>query len=400
MLIEIIIAIALGILFGTLTGLMPGIHINLIAAILLSLTATLSKVAPLSLAVFIISLAITHTFLDFIPSIYLGAPDEDSFLSVLPGHEFLLEGEGHQAVLLTLYGSLIATLIIILISPFFILLLPSFYSLISFAIPFVLIFISLFMILREKEYLLSFIIFSLAGFLGYYSLNLPIKEPLLPLLTGLFGASTIIISLKNNSKPKKQKISSFNKLNLTKKETFRAFLASSISAPLCSFLPGIGSGHAALIGSEIIPQSKKGFLLMLGTINTIVMGLSFVTLFAIDRTRTGAAVAVKELIPLLDYEILLILLLTILVAGIISFFLGIYLSKSFANWITRIDYKKISYAVLLILLIINIIFTNYLGLLVLATATALGIFCILSNSRRTNLMGSIIIPVIIYYLTN
>ena len=33
------------------------------------------------------------TFIDFIPSIFLGCPDTDTELSILPGHELLKKGE-------------------------------------------------------------------------------------------------------------------------------------------------------------------------------------------------------------------------------------------------------------------------------------------------------------------
>ena len=65
--------------------------------------------------------------MDFIPSIFLGAPDEDSLLSILPGHKLLLRGRGYFAIIFTLYGSLTALPIIILFTPIFLFLLPKFY---------------------------------------------------------------------------------------------------------------------------------------------------------------------------------------------------------------------------------------------------------------------------------
>jgi TctA family transporter len=39
-------------------------------------------------------------------------------------------------------------------------------------------------------------------------------------------------------------------------------------------------------------------------------------------------------------------------------------------------------------------------LTILFTSAALGIFCILSGTRRIQLMGALILPTIIYYLFN
>lgn len=238
----------------------------------------------------------------------------------------------------------------------------------------------------------------LAGFLGFASLNLPVKQPLLPLLTGLFGTSALIISLKEKTKIPEQTATPLKQIKINKKEFFKSTISSIISAPLCSFLPGIGSGHAAVIGSEIIPQSTRGFMFLLGAINTIVMGLSFVTLFVIDRTRTGAAVAIKEILKEVSIQNLTAILIATILAGLISALLGIKISKIFSKNINKISYAKISTAVIILLIMINLIFSNLLGLLVLLTGTALGIFTIKSGVRRINLMGCLLVPTIIFYL--
>lgn len=398
MLIEIIIALFVGILAGTFTGLAPGIHINLIASLLVLSIDKFQAFPLIAAAVFVTAMSITHTFLDFIPSIYLGAPEEDTFLSILPGHELLRDGKGHEAVVITLYGSLAALIIIILFTPLFIKFLPQFYNAIKYAIPFVLIFISLYLILRESNFITSLIVFLLSGILGFLTFNLPVKDPLLPLLTGLFGTSALVISIKDKVKIKEQEISSLKNIKLGKKEFFKSSLAAIISAPLCSFLPGIGSGHAATIGSEIIPQTRRGFLFLNGAINTVIMALSFVTVYAIGKARSGSAAAIDQILKTITLQDLTIILITIVISGIISFFLGVKISKIFAKSLNKINYNKLTIWVILTLIIVNLIFSNWLGLLVLITGTSLGVFTILSNSRRINLMGSLIIPTIIYYL--
>ena len=403
MLIELIIALLIGILAGTFTGLAPGIHINLISTILIASLSTvpfLNTISPIALAIFITSMAITHSFLDFIPSIYLGAPDEDSFLSVLPGHQLLKQGRGHEAVILTLQGSLTALIIIIVFIPIFIFILPAIHQSLTQILPFVLIFASLYLILREQEFLISLTVFILAGFLGLITFNLPVKEPLLPLLTGLFGASALIISLKTESqKLTKQKITKIKDIKLTKKQFLKSSLAASISAPLCSFLPGIGSGHAAVIASEIHETDARSFLFLVGAINTIVIALSFITVYSINKTRSGAAVAVKEILKSISIQDLTAITATIFISGILSFIIGIKISKIVAKNINKASYKLLSIITLIILLGVNLIFSNLLGILVLITSTSLGIFTILSNSRRINLMAALLIPTIVFYLT-
>ena len=115
--IEILFPLILGILAGTITGLIPGIHVNLISLLLFSFSSWLLRFFEISaLFVFIVAMAITHTFLDFIPSIFLGAPDDDTALSVLPGHSLLLQGRGYEAVMLTLKGSFYSLFLVFILT--------------------------------------------------------------------------------------------------------------------------------------------------------------------------------------------------------------------------------------------------------------------------------------------
>jgi putative membrane protein len=343
-------------------------------------------------------MSITHTFTDFITSIFLGAPEEDSFLSILPGHQLLLEGKGHEAYVLTLYGSLTALIVILIFTPVFIKILPTIYSTMQIAIPFILIFISFYLIFREENFILSIIIFLLAGFLGFLAFNLPVKQPLMPLLSGLFGLSSLILSIKTKSQIPKQEITPITKIRLKAKEFLKSLAAILISAPFCSFLPGIGSGHAATIGSEIIPQDRRGFLFLVGATNTIMMGLSFIAVYSIGKARSGSAAIIKQILGKITQGDLTIIIITIIISGIAAAIIGINLSKLCAKHLMKINYFYLNIFTILTLLIVNLIFSNWLGLIILITSTALGIFTVLSDSRRINLMGALIIPAVMYYL--
>ena len=407
MLIQIISFLLLGILAGTLTGLIPGIHINLIGIFLISLSATLlSSIPPIYFVVFVVAMAITHTFVDFIPSVFLGCPDTDTELSVLPGHELLKKGEGYQAVLLTCYGSILAIFTLILIAFPSILILSQIYNFIKGLIPFFLILISIILISLERKKFTALGVFLLTGFLGWSVLNMEINQPLLPLLTGLFGGSMLVLSIKNKIKIPKQEITNPSIIN--PRPIAGAFLGSLIASPICSFLPGVGSEQAAIIGNTISRSDKKGFLVLIGATNTLVMGFSFISLYLISKTRTGAAVAIKEIIGIPSMNILILILTITLISGLISFFLTKNLAKLFSQKITKINYTKISITTLIVLgfvvflssglLIGEKITSGFFGLVVLGISTLTGIYCIQTGVRRTNMMGCLIIPTIIFYL--
>jgi len=394
MLIEIILALLLGITAGTFTGLIPGIHINLISALIIPFTLISSiSINPLYLIIFVVAMSITHTFLDFIPSIFLGCPDTDTELSILPGHKLLKKGFGYEAVLLTCYGSFAAIFILVIITVPSVFIISKLYDTIKILIPYLLIVSSIFLILTERNKISALLVFTLSGILGLCVLNIStLKEPLLPLLTGLFGCSMLIMSIKNKTKIAKQKITK-PKTNL-----FRPLIGAIIASPLCSFLPGLGSGQAAIIGNTISKTNDKNFLILLGATNTLVMGFSFISLYTISKTRTGAAVAIHNLIGEFSIKILILILSTTLIAGIISFFLTIYLAKIFSIQITKVNYTKISLTTLIFLGIIVFLASGLIGLFILFVSTLTGIYCISFKVRRTNMMGCLLLPTIIIYL--
>jgi len=405
MLIQFIIIILLGVASGTLTGLLPGIHINLVSVFITSIFVShFTSIPPINLIIFITAMAITHTFIDFIPSVFLGCPDTDTELSILPGHEMLKQGKGHEAILLSLIGSTSAILIILLLTPITIFLLPKIYPYLKISIPYILILVTSSIIIREKNKFNAIIILLLTGFLGFFVLhNQFIKEPLLPLLTGLFGGSMLALSIHQNMKIPKQKIQKIkNILPRTKykiKQILKPLLGSIIASPLCCFMPGLGSGQATIMGSQIVNIDKKDFLILVGATNTLVMALSLIALYSFNITRTGAAVAIKELaVAGLIPKDLILILLTIFIVGIINFFWTIFLSKKFAKTIEKIPYTTLSILTLIFVATIVFTFSDYSGLLVFIISTAIGLLGINLGVRRVNFMGCLLLPTILFYL--
>ena len=399
MLLQIFLFLFLGIFAGTITGLTPGIHINLVGALVVSLTTSViffSLTNPIYLVIFITAMAITHTFVDFIPSIFLGCPNDDTALTVLPGHELLLEGKGFQAIKLASLGALTGIIILILSSFPLFLIISSLYNKIKFFIPWILILVSISLIFGEEKKFLAFFVFMLSGILGWNVLNFQtLKEPLLPLLTGLFGASTILISIKSKTKIPEQKP---NEKLIYKGNFLKNSFAAFIFSPLAIFLPALGSGQIALIGNSIARQDKKGFLFLQGAVNSLAMGYSFLALSTISKTRTGSAAAIEQLIGIPSSKIFILILITALISGIASYFLSLKLGKIFLKIINHFNYSKISIFILILLIIITFIFSGIFGLMVLTASASMGIYGILSGVRRTNLMGCLLVPTILYYI--
>ncbi len=146
--LEIILFLFLGILIGVIMGLIPGIHPNMIV-LAVPLLASFS-IGNLPLLAFIVAIGITNTMIDFIPSIFFGAPESGKELSTLPGHRMLMRGHGYDAIKLTVVGGVGAVIFIALLLPLLILIVPIAFVTLRPIIYLLLLAIVLLMILTEK----------------------------------------------------------------------------------------------------------------------------------------------------------------------------------------------------------------------------------------------------------
>lgn len=81
--IELVIACFIGILIGTATGMIPGIHVNTAGAILFAAsTFLLTFLSPEFLCVLMVAMSIAHALIEFIPSMLLGVPQEGTATSI------------------------------------------------------------------------------------------------------------------------------------------------------------------------------------------------------------------------------------------------------------------------------------------------------------------------------
>ncbi|MBW3013871.1 tripartite tricarboxylate transporter permease [Candidatus Woesearchaeota archaeon] len=399
---EIFLAILCGIGAGIVTGLIPGIHVNLVSLIVLSSASFfLAFTSPFVLVIFIIALAVTHTFLDFIPSALLGVPDADTALSVLPAHRLVMEGRAYECIKLTVIGSLLSVLTSIAFIPIMILLMPLIYEYISKYIGHVLVIVVAFMIIKERTKHRIFwaaFIFFVSGTLGYVVLNFPgIKDPLFPLLSGLFGMSMLINSLFENSVIPKQRVT--EDLDVSKKVTVKSLAAGTIAGSATGLLPGLGAAQASIIASTIVGDiGVLGYLMLQGAINTVNFLLSLVTLYTIEKARNGAIVAVLEIIGRIELsQLCAIVAATLIVAGIATY-LALNCARVFSNLISTVNYKLLCITIILCTFVLVFIFSGFLGLFVLLISTSVGLIPIHLGIGKNHGMGCLMLPVIIYFL--
>lgn len=399
MFFEIILATLLGTFAGTFTGLAPGIHVNLVAVLLLTLSpALLQFTTPIALVAFIIAMAVTHTFLDFLPSIYLGAPDADTALAVLPGHKLLLHGRGFEAVKLSVIGSLLSLILACALIPF---LLPLVASMQSYLKPHLGILIALiigFMIFKDDRWQWNLAVFLLSGSLGLIVLNLPmLDDPLFPMLSGLFGISTLLLSLNEQIRlPYQMETES---LEIQRQKVLTATIGGTAVGFLTAFFPGLGPAQGAVLASQFLRRlGDYGFLMLVGGIGTVNFVLSLVTWAQLDKARNGAVAAAMELLSPLTPQVLALLVAVALIAGSIAAWLALKLARLFAKWIVKIPYPKLILIVMALVVLLVTVLTGPIGLTVLIVSTCIGLIPAVKHVPRNHAMGCLLLPVVLYFL--
>lgn len=395
--IEIYIAILLGCIAGTITGITPGVHLNLVSVLIISSSAfLLSLTSATAIGVFIIAMSILHTFTNAIPSIFLGAPEESTALAVLPGHSLLLQGRGYEAVKLTLIGGLFGLITVILLLPLLIIIIPVVYSSISNYIALILILISVYLIFRDKLKYWALIVFFISGTLGLVTLNLPIKNPLFPLLSGLFGISGLLLSIKDKVNIPKQEIKSDI---LPKKELAKSISSGVIASILVGLLPGVGSGQAAIVASSFSKEwSKRSWLILVGSIDTITMFLSIVGYYTIQKARSGSIVAISKLMKEFTLNDLILFVGVSLVVAFIAVVITLTIARFASIVMTKINYQLTCISIILLIVILSFVLCGFTGFLVLLVSTFIGLLPALKGIGRTHLMGCLILPVILYFI--
>ena len=411
---ELVIACLLGVGIGTITGMTPGIHVNTAGAIIFAVsTILLSFVNPEFLCVLMVSMSIAHALLEFVPSMLLGVPEEGTALTVLPGHKMVLEGRSKEAIRIVSIGGFGAIIVTILLLPIFAIVLPPTYELLKPVTWILLLIASIYLIYKVtstlKGFLWSLLLFILSGILGWIIFQAPLSSgiSLMCLFSGLFGISTIIFSLNDNSTIPHQ--NKFYELDLDSAK-IKSIITGGTTGAILGFLPGFGPAQGSVIAQYASGQSNNddenttNFLLAISGLNTSDCLFSLIAIYLIGNPRSGIAVYMSYLISEFNLSHLIVFIFASLIAVSLSLALCLKLGDSFSKLMSGINYRKLSIAVIILQVILLYIFGLYYQAplpyltLMLITSTAMGLLPHYLDVGKSHLMGVLIIPAIIIYM--
>ncbi|MBR5142815.1 MAG: tripartite tricarboxylate transporter permease [Methanocorpusculum sp.] len=390
-----------GVILGNLSGLIPGLHTNTFAAAISAASVPLALVFGADgICCLLISCMIVHTFLDAVPSTFIGVPDADTVLSVLPAHQLYLSGKGEEAVRLSALGSLWGFVYAIPLFAAFYFVLPMFQTEIDWAIGLVILTAAGLLIVFSKTPFWALLMFLVSGLLGVFSMRFSYfsfgvfgaGEVLLPLLTGLFGIPVLLHALRANPAYAEQ---SFSGIFVSKKETAVNTIKGTFAGAIVGWLPGFSSGTAnALLAfhrSGDYELNPRGYLLSTSAANTANAVLGLAALYAVGRMRSGALAAVAEF-PLPN---IFMLLAAAGASAAAAYMLTVLFSKT-GKYIAKVNQKMLSASVLTFLIILTAVFCGPFGLMILILSTAVGWIPAKLGIPRLYCMGAIMLPVMLF----
>ncbi|HIH00938.1 TPA: hypothetical protein HA259_02480 [Thermoplasmata archaeon] len=442
---------------GFCTGLVPGLHVNNLAAIVVASSSSAvafftllvgndeSALPGLMVSCFLVSALVAHMFSEAIVSTYLGIPSGDT-VSLLPAHRLAKSGLGACAVRVSAQGSLFGVVAGIVLLPPICFLLGSpvdAYSSLKSVMGVLVVLLSAVLLLSEgvnrqrpvRRVVLATVFFTLSGTIGlivldsnYFACQLPDfpwmardfvgrSSLLLPMFAGLFGVPTVLLSIQSEPRIRSSSRARGDAGDdLSVKASARDLGFMSLGGLLVGWIPGMTSGSSATLCSlgtkRALPEGGTNseaarFIWLYSAVASMGAVLSVGALFAIARARSGIMQAVEffygssvdGMLDLHSSEPLVALLLAMLLSAVVSHAVMVALSGRTLESVQHILCSRTTaFASLGFVVSLVLVLTGTRGGLILVTSVSLGLLPPTLGLRRIDLMGCILVPIAATFL--
>ncbi|WP_264555918.1 tripartite tricarboxylate transporter permease [Halocatena marina] len=387
-----------GVVLGTVSGLIPGIHANNMAFVLAAVAPSIPG-PPTLVGSAMLAAGVVHTFLDIIPALALGVPDPAMAASALPGHRLVLEGRGGEALRLSALGSGLAIVLAVPLSIPVTEAMVTVYPTISAHLSIVLGSAALLLIWTESTQrgrVGGVVAFASSTGLGLLTLDLSVQAPLdvgsmlTPLFTGLFGAPVLLEAMGGNGVPEQVGV----EITLSRRIVGGLGTIGTVCGAVVGYIPGVSSAIAATLALVAVPgrYGGRGFIVATSGVNTANTVFALFALVALGSPRTGVLVALERANVPLDLPILLVAVGFAAVAG---FSFVLLIGDAYLSVIGSVGYTKLSICVFALLCVVSYLFAGLLGVGVFAASTVVGLVPARFGAQRAHLMGVLMGPLIV-----
>lgn len=429
---------------GIFAGILPGLHPNSIGTIL---AGWLSGEEWLPAGLIII--LGTYSALSFLPSIFLGIPEGDTQIALLPGQRMLMEGRGLEAVGIVAFAIIVASVVsagsIPIVMPF----LPFAFDFVHPYVGYILVVASVVLLLNEgktrynldakiklqekdkldaaglplaenekaglraeeidkadlkrfgaientmlglnsirsKKIAAAFVVFLLAGALGIIVLNMPLKDPLFALFVGFFTLPALMLAAKGQKIPEQQKPQGIGI------GCFGYILLGVLFGALADLIPGISTPAQIAVFSSVFLRmdDAKNFIAHVASIEVSHNIFALASGASVGIARVGVVAIVNDIAPITNAQLPSLVGAFLFAVGIGAFVLIVF-AKRMDVFVRKVNFGALMRLVAIYLVAMIFLNDGMLGLVVLATASMIGYLPHVWGIGRTHVMGSLIIP--------
>jgi putative membrane protein len=219
-------------------------------------------------------------------------------------------------------------------------------------------------------------------------------QSITPVFVGLFAIPWLITNIINigSIPPQHEPESMELDWDLVRRGTFGGFLGGFFAA----FIPIVTAGVGGLMAGHATAQRDgRLFVMSYGTCKTVYYVGSFLLFFipGLSLTRGGLAWIVTPVVTSLTVKEYFLFVAIMIISAGFSFLLLIPFTRACIKLVKRVPYHWISVLALIIVVPAVYTFTGWGGMAIMTVATGLGLFPVLFQARRMNLMGVLLLPV-------
>jgi putative membrane protein len=412
-------AAVIGALVGALAGCIPALHIyNLLAAGMLLTGGLLNGIIPATwMDASITGMIVGWVIVNSLPAILLSSPDESALFTVLPGHRYLMDGRGFEAVLLTATGAAGAIAALLLGSFFVPRLLPTIHTVLSPHYHWIIWTVIAFMLLSEwpqgrtaalpplqrllsgtRNATMGLLTFTLSGLLGFILLyrpalvSAPSGQTLLPAFAGLFAMPWLIMNVIGRVRPPPQQTTA--RLLMTPRELLHGITAGTLGGAFAAVVPVVSGGIGGMLaGHATTLREERAFLISQGASKVVYYAGALLLWFVpgLHLARGGGAALLRSLHPPVP-DSYGIIVAVIAIAAATALITLPFFARRLIHLINRFGHNAVSWIALAIILLVVGLMTGPRGWLVMTVATGIGLIPALSGARRMNSLGIILLP--------
>ena len=420
----VLLAVLAGTAIACVLGLLPGLHIYNVMGVLVLGVLGLAKagidVPPEVYIPAMTGMVVGWSVVNTIPAVLLGTPDESALFTVLPGQKYLMSGRGFEGTMITAVGGLAgAWFLLAVVAPCAPVYLPVAQQVLKGHMHWVLWIIITFMLMSEwpkggnrgpagwakfydawKTLLAGLATFLLSGLLGFILLTAsPVShevafQNIMPAFVGLFAVPWCLLNMISAADVPPQRLA--KSLDLDGDVILRSVWSGGLGGGIAAYFPVVTGGVGGMLAGHACAQrEERVFIMGQGVSKFIYYVGAFMLMFVpgLNLTRGGGAWMVKTLYVPAGISDYYLVLGSIAVSAGLSYLAMEPLTRLTVRFVSRFNYRHVSTVALVVIVLMVLLMTGWIGLFIAAVGTGIGLLPVLFGSRRLNCLGILLLPI-------